>query len=433
MKILRFLVENVKGIRVLFFDALGDLITLSGKNGAGKSAALDAIEAVLVGGPLPVRNGESRAKVEIQLGEYTLTRTVTDKTDRFIVKNRDGATYPSPRKFLSDIVGPIAIRPLAFASLKTKEQLDVLFGLLPELKEGLDVAEKRISEIKQTRSDLLRDQNRLKVELEKAPAEDPGSEVDIKTLTDQLAAAMQENRIRAERRSAAHRKEDDLHHLGTDKEAVTKEIREINTRLETLQKKIAAMTEREKTLSAEIAAAIDAPEDIDTDQIARAIDDAEDHNRKVRAMAQIREKRVLLDQLAGKFSAAGDDLKEAEADKAMLLRTALMPIDGLGVTEGAVTYKGIPVSDLSTSEKVRVGAAIAVAQNPKARVILCDDISLLDSKSLATLHEICAGFQIWQVVNDESGTKGFYIEDGTIKESEKTAENVLKFPEVGEN
>lgn len=112
-------------------------------------------------------------------------------------------------------------------------------------------------------------------------------------------------------------------------------------------------------------------------------------------------------------------MKAAEAEKSTVLSEAKLPLKGLSVDESGVYFRGVPVADLSTSERVRVGAAIAVAQNPTAKIILADDASLLDSKSLAVLRETCKGFQIWTVVNDDLGKAGVWIEDGSVHQEDE--------------
>ena len=426
MKILKFAAENVKGIKCIEITPPDDQVVLSGGNGAGKSTVLDSIQAVLVGGDLPLRTGEKRGSVEIQLGEYTLTRIVTEKTDRFVVKNKDGAAYPSPREFLSKIVGPISIDPLAFVVLKPRDQIDVLFGLLPELKDGLEAANKEIAIIKTDRSDIIRDQKRLEVEAQD-PTQYPDQEQNLTSITLELTQAMQANRERAEARRAIDRKKADLKEYSRQRGVAQNEIKEIERQLAALQERLGKIGLAEKVLTEDIMGAGEIPPDTDTSVIAAKLDSAEDHNASFRKGQALAEKRARLAELGKRFSALGDELKEAEGNKALLLSTALMPIPGLSVDESAVTYNGIPISDLSTAEKVRVGASIAVAMNPRAKVILCDDASLLDSKSLAVLREICAGFQVWTVVNDENGKEGFFIESGMVREPEKKVDNVLKF------
>jgi hypothetical protein len=154
---------------------------------------------------------------------------------------------------------------------------------------------------------------------------------------------------------------------------------------------------------------------VDTAPIFARISEAGQVNEKVRQNAEYRELTKKKQMSSNLYSTKGEALKDAEAGKAKLLKDVEMPIPGLSVNGDGVTYNGIPVPELSTSEKVRVGAAIAKSQNPQAKIILVDDISLLDSKNMEVLHEVLSGFQIWEVVNDDTGSRGFFIEEGTIK------------------
>ncbi len=63
-----------------------------------------------------------------------------------------------------------------------------------------------------------------------------------------------------------------------------------------------------------------------------------------------------------------------------------------------------------------MSVAIAMAGNPKLRVLRIKDGSLLDSKSYAMLQEMAElhDFQCWVEAVDESGTVGIVMEDGAV-------------------
>ena len=153
----------------------------------------------------------------------------------------------------------------------------------------------------------------------------------------------------------------------------------------------------------------------DTAEITAQIKGAEAVNEKIRQNAERAKIEASREAASNAYSAKGAELKKAESDRATLLREASFPLPGLSVNGTCVTFNDVPISELSTAERLRVGASIAVAQNPKAKIVLADDVSLLDRGNLAILHEMCAGCQLWQVVNDDSGDVGFYIEAGEIK------------------
>ena len=419
MKILKFQAENVRGIKVVEIAPDGDIVTLSGKNGAGKSSVLDSIQATLCGGDLPLRKGAEKGKVEITIGDYVVSRVITTKTDRLIVKNKDGATYPSPREFLEKLVGPMSINPLSFIHLKGRDQLAVLFKLCPELQTGLADVEAKIAAAKQERRDLLRDGQRLRVELEKMPthSDAPTEFVSLAALTMQLHAAMDANRAIEEMRAGVADQER-IHNtlvasVASYEHAVLEAQKKLDDAKSALTDARANLADCGASLSADKTslAQMDA---VDTTIIANKMATAEDANRKLRENQALEAKNAEKSALGARFSAKGKEMEALEAAKSNLLTNSKVPVAGLSVENEEVVFNGISVDQLSTSEKVRVGAAIAVAQNPKAQIILCDDISLLDSTSMKVLCEVCHGFQLWMVANDESGDVGILIEAGEV-------------------
>ena len=112
-----------------------------------------------------------------------------------------------------------------------------------------------------------------------------------------------------------------------------------------------------------------------------------------------------------------------DEEKNAALAAAELPIDGLGVTDDGVTYNDIPFDQLSSAEQLRVSLAMAMALNPKLRVIRITDGSLLDSNSLQIIQDMIRekDFQLWLETVDESGEVGFVIEDGAVVQANKTA------------
>jgi hypothetical protein len=161
------------------------------------------------------------------------------------------------------------------------------------------------------------------------------------------------------------------------------------------------------------------------------ISQADSTNAKIRANAAILAAKAEETKLASQYSEKGKEAKRLEESKTSLL--ASVPVAGLSVDASQrVLYNGVPVSELSTAEKVKVGAAIAVSQNPKAKIILVDDASLLDQDNLALLQKVCEGFQIWIVKNDSTGDEGFYIEEGYMKGAKPLGVEAKSCEENGE-
>jgi len=433
MKILKFSASNIKGIKVVEISPTGDVVTISGKNGAGKSTVLTAILNTLTKGKLPIRNGAKRAEVEINLGEYIVTRIITDKTDRLVVRNKEGAEYPTPKAFLSKFVGPLSIDPLAFVRLTDREQVDFLFGLIPGLEEELEKCDLNIHNFKLERTKINVETDRLKHEvngLSPFIEELPENEVSVTELVKDMQNAQETNsKVEGFKTAIEAQKEQ----VSKDKSSLSTagaELSEVESQLANIQKKIktfqAIVIDGEQTVQSN-EETFKQMKKVDVSEYQKRIETAEEMNKDVRHNKALKDSETKLEASKAKYQEQGKLLEQAQQDKSEVLASHKMPIDGLTVVDGEVTYKGVSVSQLSTAEKIRVGSSIAISQNPKAKIILADDVSLLDPENLEVLHSTCAGFQLWQVVNDTSGNKGFYIEEGELKPEEKKEEVPEKF------
>jgi hypothetical protein len=107
--------------------------------------------------------------------------------------------------------------------------------------------------------------------------------------------------------------------------------------------------------------------------------------------------------------------------KQKAIASAKMPVKGLSFGDGIVLYKGVPIEQASSAEQLRVSCAIGMAGNPKLRVMIIKDGSLLDSDSLKLLAGMAKDqdFQVWVERVDASGQVGIVMEDGHVKEQEK--------------
>jgi len=93
-----------------------------------------------------------------------------------------------------------------------------------------------------------------------------------------------------------------------------------------------------------------------------------------------------------------------------------MPVEGLAFDPDGVTYQGVPFSQCSAAEQMRVSMAVALAMNPSLRVCLIRDGSLLDSDSLEIIREMAeaADAQVWLERVSEGADCQVIIEDGAI-------------------
>ena len=103
-----------------------------------------------------------------------------------------------------------------------------------------------------------------------------------------------------------------------------------------------------------------------------------------------------------------------------------MPGLGFELVAGAyaVTLGGVPLEQISQSEQIRVGVALAMALAPRVRVILIRDGSLLDADTLTQIEALAGerGYQVWTEIVGPDGDDAFVIEDGgVLRTPEKSA------------
>lgn len=420
MRIIRLQAEGYKRLEAVDITPDGDLVEVRGNNGNGKSSVLDAIFVALAGAAVapikPVREGEEMAIIRVDLGEIVVTRIFTDDgATRLKVTNADGsATYSSGQTMLDDLIGHIAFDPLEFARLKPEEQAEQLRKLV-KIEVDLDQLAKVRKENFDNRRDVNRDVKALKARLDSIPKVDkPETLPDRAALVAALGDAANKNsaierermrRESAQREFAETRRQNDL---------LAARIAEMQAELDESIRNLAVREAEELDLEP-------LGELVSTDELREKIAQAD----KIREIVdQIRMRDDLeaeYNQLTEKSSQLTAAIERADKQRNEAIAAAKMPVEGLSLVVGedeklGVTFNGIPFSQASSAEQLRVSTAVAMAANPKLRVIRIKDGSLLDKNSLSILREMATenDFQIWgEFVGDEGA--GIIMEAGKVR------------------
>lgn len=459
LRIIRFTAENFKRLRVVDLTPDPDVVTLTGANGAGKSSVLDAIAAALGAARLapgkPIRNGEEVARIELDLGEVVVKRRFRGDDTQLVVEAANGARFHSPQAVLDKLIGAIAFDPLAFARDDPRKQYETLHALVP-LPIDLDALVAADKLDYDARTDAGRQVRSLRAQLDGLPPPAPNahnSPVDVAALARALSAAGEANAALERRRSArakatedvaAHLKEADaiyqalpnrLHAIEVERDRI---VSGIDEQIAALQKRkaneISAWTtrlkeeqifrtedaEKHRQDAADLQAKIDAAEPLpaptDTAALAAEIADATRNN----AAFEANQRHAAIEKQAAAAEAEVAELTSALETRATTRRNALeatkMPVNGLSLGDGIVMFNGVPFDQASAAERLRVSTAIAMAANPRLRVLCVRDAAILDAASLAALKAAtrAGGFQLWlERVDPEEGV-GIILEDGQV-------------------
>ena len=414
MRIIRLTAENVKRLRAVEIEPSGNTVVIAGRNAQGKSSVLDSIWMALAGGSgakdtsRPIRDGEKKASVVLDLGDLTVSRRWTDKTTTLEVTAKDGSKYSSPQTVLDGLIGRLSFDPLAFAQQDPKGQLATLLSVveLPFKPAELDAERARVFE---QRTDVNREVRRLEAlvsSLPAVPAQTPDEEQTATAIAAELEAAVKTEREVVWLKEKRQRAADDV----KAREAAFKEL---ERELAEAKKGLDAVRKAFESLEAEIKAL---PAPVDPDPIRARLTEVDKTNDLVRAKRQGVELRAQLKTAEGQSEGLTKELDRIDQSKADAIAAARMPLDGLSFDEDGVLYNGVPFSQCSAAERLRVGIAVAMALNPKIRVIRITDGSLLDADNLALIDEMAAehDFQCWVERVDDTGTVGITIEDGQV-------------------
>lgn len=432
---------NVKRLIVAEITPDGELVTVGGKNGAGKSSLLDSIEWALGGTrnipAKPVRSGQRRAKTNVHLSNGLLVSRVYDAASgksRLKVTDAEGEAVSSPQTILNKLYGDLTFDPCAFERLQPTEQAAIVRRLA-----GVDTAEldKRRAELFAERTDTNREHKRLEARHAAMPHHDdvPAEEVSLGDLMAELQSATEEREKNAQARSAAADLERMVEQDSTGLARLDTEITELRRRLAELEgqrERRGAELDETRARAEQARKAADALTDPDLEPIKERIQSAEAVTAKVRANRERErvhhEAQIFADtaeQLTAKLEAIDDE-------KERLLRDAKMPIEGLGFDLDGVTLHGVPLEQASQAERLRVSVAMGLALNPTLRVLLIRDGSRLDTDGLRMVAEMAreAGAQVWleMVVRTEADAEecSVIIEDGMVRPRGAGAEDAAE-------
>ena len=116
-------------------------------------------------------------------------------------------------------------------------------------------------------------------------------------------------------------------------------------------------------------------------------------------------------------------IEDIRAQKTALLDGADLPLPGLSVQDGELTYNGAKWDCMSGAEQLRVSAAIVRRLNPQCGFVLMDKLEQMDA---ATLAEFGAwleqeGLQVIATRVSTGGECSIIIEDGYAKPTEQPA------------
>lgn len=441
MRILKFQAENVKKLSVVEINPDGSLVMITGKNGAGKSTILDCIAGAIEGakhvGAEPLRKGQKKGKIRLELGgeqvELTVERRFTESGSTLIVETADGVRPQKPQSIMDALYGAISFDPLTFARSDRKTQLDMLRKLV-KMDVNPDVLDGANQRDFEKRTEVNREAKSLAAQAEGiiVPPDLPDAPIDTDAIMEELTEVDNFNADVRAREEARRQHWNGIQSHRLDAEKKRKEAEELRRRGLELDADAGWLEDKVKEEEGKVADLPALPALKSAVEIRARLEDAQSLNKGIEAKKRrddLLAKAKAKDAESLALTEAIDARNKAKADA---IAGAKMPIDGLSFADGGVTFNGVLFDQASSAEQLRVSMAIAMAANPELRVMLIREGVYLDDDGLRLVAEMAkeSGYQVWIETLRPDGHAAVIMEDGMVKAvtSEQAAEPVAALP-----
>jgi len=418
MKIIKLEARNIKNLKAIEITPTGDGVILTGKNGAGKSAIIDAIFSTLTGERIKdvIRHGEERADVIVEMNGFTVKKTWTEKgeTIQVYTTNREGQKikYSSPQTFLDEKIGELSFDPMAFKNMRPIDRIDLLKKIAGLDFTGIEKEKFNVYEDRAILNSKIKESLALLKNTEAPDPATPDEEITFKEVLIKVNDLRLKQRVYKDAVDKKERAEMALQQNAEDIQELQNNIRAIEERIKAI-----ANESEEIRVSEEYNAEL--PPVVSDDDVREAeieLEEIEKKNVDIRAAKRYRQAIKDADKLKKDADALTERLRRLDQDKATQVANAKLPIPDLSLSDEDVMYKGFRFDRLSTGQQIRVSTAIGMALNPELKVIFIREGSLLDRENLIDIIEQAKDkdYQIWVEMCDESGQVGFFIEAGEI-------------------
>lgn len=409
VKITSFEAENVKRVKaVTIIPAADGLTVIGGRNAQGKTSVLDAIAWALGGDKFrpghPQRDGSVLPpRLRVLLSNGLVVERRGKNSELYI-------TDPSGRKagqtLLNSFVEQLALDLPKFMAASGREKAQTLLRIIG-LGEQVEELERRGKTLYNERLALGRiaDQKaKFAKEMTFYPnvPEEPLSAAELIAQQQDILVRNGENQRKRQRRD------------------------ELKRTLDTAEAQLAELTRRCEQLREDYRiASTDAADLLDqsTAELEENIRTIEQTNAKVRANLDKARAEADAQKLADEYAALTAQIEDVQREKLALLNGADMPLPGLSVTDGELTYNGQPWDCMSSSEQLIAATSIVRRLNPECGFVLLDRLEAMDTDTLAAFGRWLEGEGLQAIATRVStgGECQIIIEDGEVAGAEADA------------
>lgn len=414
IKINKLEIENTKRVKAVKLEpAANGLTVIGGKNRQGKTSVLDAIAWVLGGNKFrpsePQREGSTiPPSLHIVMSNGLIVERKGKNSDLKVI---DPNGQKGGQQLLDSFVSELAIDLPKFMASSSKEKASTVLQIIG-VGAQLVALEHQETEVYNKRLAI----GQIADQKKKFAAEQPYYPDAPKEPVSASELIKQQQDILA-RNGENQKKRQNL--LFLENQAA-----DIQRRIDELLEKQAA-----NNADLEIArkSALDL-HDESTEELEVNISDTESINRMVRANLdkdKAEEDAKSYEEQYNTYTAQINDIRQSKID---LLKGAALPLEGLSVEDGELTYNGFRWDNMSGADQLIVSTAIVRKLNPECGFVLLDKLEQMDIDELNKFGQWLEGEGLQAIATRVSTGEecSIIIEDGYIQGAEETPEQAAE-------
>ena len=411
IKINKLELENVKKIKaVALTPSANGLTIIGGNNAQGKTSVLDAICWALGGNKYKPSNPQNDASVIPPNLNITLSNgLVVERTGKnSTLKVTDPNGNKGGQQLLDEFIEQLAIDLPKFMESSSKDKANTLLQIIG-IGDQLALLEKEEKELYNERLAI----GRIADQKKKFAKEQEYYQDAPKDLVSPSELIQKQQEILA-KNGENQRKRENIARIQQDVTFFTQEVDSLRTQLKYKEEQLKISLEDLEIAKKDAVDLIDES----TEELEQSIANIDEINRKVRANLDKEKAEDEAREYERQYESLTCKITEVRDSKTELLKGAQLPLEGLSVEDGELTYNNQKWDNMSGAERLKVSTAIVRKLNPKCGFVLLDKLECMD---MDTLNEFGRwledeGLQAIATRVSTGDECSIIIEDGYVKE-----------------
>ena len=414
VKITSLELENVKRIRACTLTPNENGLTvIGGRNNQGKTSILDAIAWALGGERYrpsqPKRDGSViPPRLHLKLSNGIVVERSGKNSD---LKVTDPEGRRAGQQLLNDFVEQLALDLPKFLHSTDKEKATALLKVIG-VEEKLVRLDRQESELYNDRLAIGRIADQ-KAKFAKEMPDYPNMPAEPVSVTALIQAQQEILARNGENQRKRHRRDE----LAAKEQLLAATAEQQRAQLAATEEALAQVRSDLETARRDALDLLDES----TEELEESIRGAEEINRKVRANLDKEKAETDAADYRRQYETLTGQIEHLRQEREQLLESSPLPLPGLSVEKGLLTYQGQQWDNLSGSDQLKVATAIVRAVKPQCGFVLVDKLEQMD---LDTMREFSAwaeseGLQVIATRVSTGGECSIIISDGYAEGTEE--------------